>query len=54
MCNSDLDGGDNLRIFIDKEVSCVDFAIDNGEPGLNPELHSGKSLIYCCTYCGVL
>ena len=44
VCNSDLDGGDNLRIFIDKEVSCIDFAIDNGEPGLNLELHSGKTV----------
>jgi hypothetical protein len=30
VCNSDVDGDDDLRIFIDKEVSCIDFTIDNG------------------------
>ena len=32
----------DLKSYIDKEVSCVDFLIDNGEPGLELELNSGE------------
>ena len=42
MCNDKTN--DDLRLHIDKEVACVDFTLDKGEPGLNLELHSGESV----------
>ena len=31
-----------LKLFIDKEVQCVDFKVIDGEPGLDLELNSGE------------
>ena len=37
-------GNKDLKLFMDKEVSCVDFSIDHGKPGLALELNSGEHL----------
>ena len=36
--------GDDLKVYLDKEVACVDFCIDKGEPGLTLELNCGESV----------
>ena len=48
MCNSQpviSDAGldEDLKVYLDKEVSCVDFSIDNGQSGLTLDLSCGKT-----------
>ena len=48
MCNSQpviSDAGldEELKVYLDKEVSCVDFSIDSGQPGLTLDLNCGKT-----------
>ena len=40
----DAKGDDDLRAYLDKEVACVDFCIDKGEPGSTLELNYGESV----------
>ena len=48
LCNSQpviIDAGldEDLKVYLDKEVSCVDFSIDNGQPGVTLDLNCGKT-----------
>ena len=41
---SNVDQDEDLKSFLDKEVSCVDFSINKGETGLTLDLNSGESM----------
>ena len=41
---ADTDGDDDLKAYLDEKVSCVDFEISQGEPGLTLELNCGASV----------
>ena len=48
LCNrqpvlSDAGLDEDLKVYLDKEVECVDFSIDNGQPGLTLDLNCGKT-----------
>ena len=40
---SDAGLDEDLKVYLDKEVSCVDYSIDNGQPGLTLDLNCGKT-----------
>ena len=40
--------GNDLKVYLDKEVVCVDSRIDKGEPGLTQELNCGESVWTPC------